>query len=76
VREALEKSGFLAGRQIDHAHEGGARRANVDQRTIDAIKYNRGVEGLPEKDALAIRFGADSRIDTLDTRSDRPGLVA
>ena len=40
-----------------NAHEGGARRANVDQRTIDAIKYNRGVEGLPEKDALAIRFG-------------------
>jgi 4-carboxymuconolactone decarboxylase len=38
-------------------HEAGARRAMVDAKTIDAIRFNRGLEGLPEKDALAIRFG-------------------
>ncbi len=40
-----------------NAHEGQAARAGVDQRTIDAIKFDRPVDGLPEKDALAIRFG-------------------
>lgn len=53
---------LIAVREFDdpfnwNAHEGGALRANVDQRTIDAIKFNRGVDGLPEKDALVIRFG-------------------
>lgn len=40
-----------------NAHEGQAARAGVDQRTIDAVKFDRPVDGLPEKDALAIRFG-------------------
>ena len=35
----------------------GAKRANVDQKTIDAIKFNRSLEGLPEKEALVVRFG-------------------
>lgn len=53
---------LIAAREFDenyewNSHETGARRAGVDQRTIDAIKFNRGVEGLPEKDALVIRFG-------------------
>ena len=34
-----------------------AKRANVDQKTIDAIKFNRPLDGLPEKDALVVRFG-------------------
>jgi hypothetical protein len=53
---------LVATREFDepfnwNAHEGGALRAKVDQRTIDAIKFNRAVEGLPDKDALVIRFG-------------------
>jgi 4-carboxymuconolactone decarboxylase len=39
------------------AHEAGAKRAMVNANTIDAIRFNRGLEGLPEKDALVIRFG-------------------
>ena len=39
------------------AHEAGAKRAMVDMQTIDAIRFNRGLDGLPEKDALVIRFG-------------------
>ncbi len=39
------------------AHEIGARRAGVSQDAIDAIKYDRPVDGLPEKDAAVIEFG-------------------
>ncbi len=39
------------------AHEGAARGAGVPEAVIDAIKHDRGIEGLPEKDALIIRFG-------------------
>ena len=53
---------LIAAREFDEnyewtAHETGAKRANVDPKTIDAIRFNRGVDGLPEKDALVIRFG-------------------
>ena len=53
---------LIAAREFDEnyewtAHEAGAKRANVDQKTIDAIKFGRGLEGLPEKDALVVRFG-------------------
>jgi len=53
---------LIAAREFDehyewNSHEAGARRANVDQRTIDAIKFNRLLEGLPDRDALVIRFG-------------------
>ncbi|PWU07149.1 MAG: hypothetical protein C5B51_10655 [Terriglobia bacterium] len=53
---------LIAAREFDEkyewtAHEAGARRANVDPKTIDAIRYSRGFDGLPEKDALVIRFG-------------------
>jgi hypothetical protein len=29
----------------------------VDQKTIDAIKFHRPLDGVPERDALVIRFG-------------------
>ena len=53
---------LIAAREFDepyewNSHEGGARRANVDQKSIDAIKFNRPLDGVPEKDALVIRFG-------------------
>ena len=53
---------LIAAREFDEAyewnsHETGAKRANVDQKTIDAIKFNRPLDGVPEKDALVIRFG-------------------
>jgi 4-carboxymuconolactone decarboxylase len=41
------------------AHEVAAQKAGVDQKTIDAIKFNRGLEGLPDKDATLVRFGRD-----------------
>jgi 4-carboxymuconolactone decarboxylase len=39
------------------AHEVSALKAGVDRKTIDAIKFNRALDGLPEKDATVIRFG-------------------
>ena len=53
---------LIAAREFDEnyewtAHEAGAKRVNVDMKTIDAIRFNRGVEGLPDQDALVIRFG-------------------
>lgn len=53
---------LIAAREFDepyewNSHEGGAKRANVDQKSIDAVKFNRSLEGVPEKDALVIRFG-------------------
>jgi len=38
-------------------HEPAAQRAGVDQSVIDAIKFNRDVKGLPEKDATIIQLG-------------------
>ena len=53
---------LIAAREFDEtyewtSHETGAKRVNVDMKTIDAIRFNRPVAGLPEKDALVIRFG-------------------
>lgn len=53
---------LIAAREFDepyewNSHEAGARRANVDQKSIDAIKFNRPLDGVPEKEALVIRFG-------------------
>jgi 4-carboxymuconolactone decarboxylase len=39
------------------AHEPAALRAGVEQTVIDAIKFNRDVKGLPEKDATIIQLG-------------------
>jgi 4-carboxymuconolactone decarboxylase len=53
---------LIAAREFDEnyewtSHEAGAKRANVDQKTIDAIKFKRSLDGLPEKEALVVRFG-------------------
>lgn len=53
---------LVAGRDFDNqyewtAHELAAQKAGVDQKVIDAIKFRRAVDGLPEKEATAIRFG-------------------
>jgi 4-carboxymuconolactone decarboxylase len=55
---------LIAAREFDQqyvwsAHELSAQRAGVEQRVIDAIKFNRGVEDLGDKDAALIRFGRD-----------------
>jgi 4-carboxymuconolactone decarboxylase len=60
----FEICALIAARQFDQqyvwsAHELSAQRAGVEQRVIDAIKFNRGVEDLADKDAAAIRFGRD-----------------
>lgn len=39
------------------AHELAAQRVGVDQEIIDVIKYNRSVEGLPEREATVIDYG-------------------
>ena len=39
------------------AHEPAARRFGVPDAVIDAIKYDRSVEGLSDKDSAIIRFG-------------------
>jgi 4-carboxymuconolactone decarboxylase len=39
------------------SHEPGALRAGVSQTVIDAVKYNRGVENLGEKEATLILMG-------------------
>lgn len=39
------------------AHEGAARRFGVPGAVIDAIKFDRSLEGLSEKDSVIIRFG-------------------
>ena len=53
---------LIAAREFDepyewNSHETGAKRANVDQKSIDAVKFNRPLDGVPEKEALVIRFG-------------------
>jgi 4-carboxymuconolactone decarboxylase len=41
------------------AHEPAARRFGVADAVIDAIKYDRDVAGLPDKDRTIIRFGRE-----------------
>ena len=53
---------IIAAREFDepyewNSHEGGARRAGVSEKTIEAVKFDRSLDGVPEKDALVIRFG-------------------
>jgi 4-carboxymuconolactone decarboxylase len=57
----FELSALLAAREFDQqyewsGHEPAALRAGVEQAVIDAVKYNRDVAGLPEKDATVIRL--------------------
>jgi hypothetical protein len=39
------------------AHEPAGLRAGLEQSIIDVVKYDRAVTGMPEKDAMLIRFG-------------------
>src|SRR5206468_1891484 len=39
------------------AHEPAGLRAGLEQSVIDAVKYDKDVKGLAEKDATLIRFG-------------------
>jgi len=61
-RQFFEISTLVPAREFNQqyewtAHELGAREAGVDQRIIDVIKYDRSVEGLPEREATVIEFG-------------------
>ncbi len=53
---------IIAAREFDepyewNSHEGGARRAGVSEKTIEAVKFNRSLDGLPPKEALVVEFG-------------------
>jgi 4-carboxymuconolactone decarboxylase len=57
----FELSALLAARELDQqyewsGHEAAALSAGVGPAVIDAVKYNRDVAGLPEKDATVIRL--------------------
>jgi 4-carboxymuconolactone decarboxylase len=61
-RQFFEISTLVPAREFNQqyewsGHEVGAQRAGVDQAVIDAIKYDRAVDGLPEKEATVIEFG-------------------
>ena len=58
----FELSALTAAREFDQAyewtgHEGAGRRAGLTDAEIDAVKFNRPVTGLPEKDATVITLG-------------------
>jgi 4-carboxymuconolactone decarboxylase len=58
----FEVAALIAAREFDQqyewsAHEPAAVRAGVEQSVVDAIKFNRGLNGVPEKDAAMIRLG-------------------
>lgn len=53
---------LIIAREIDQqyewsAHEPAGRRQGLEQTVIDAVKYNRDVAGLPDKEATLITFG-------------------
>lgn len=61
-RDLFEISTLVPAREFNQqyewsAHEIGARQAGVDQAVIDVIKYDRPVDGLPEKEATVIEYG-------------------
>jgi 4-carboxymuconolactone decarboxylase len=58
----FELAALIAAREFDQqyewsAHEPAAIRAGAEQSVVDAIKFNRGLNGVPEKDAALIRLG-------------------
>jgi 4-carboxymuconolactone decarboxylase len=61
-RQFFEISTLVPAREFNQqyewsAHEVGAQRAGVSQEVIDVIKFNRPVDGLPEKEATVIEYG-------------------
>ena len=62
VQWSFPVAALIAAREFDQqyewsAHEPAAVRAGVEQSVIDAIKFNRPLTGVPEKDATLIRLG-------------------
>ena len=58
----FELAALIAAREFDQqyewsAHEPAAIRAGAEQSVVDTIKFNRGLNGVPEKDAALIRLG-------------------
>ena len=58
----FELAALIAAREFDQqyewsAHEPAGLKAGLDQSVIDAVKYNRDLAGVPEKDATVIRLG-------------------
>ena len=58
----FEVAALVAAREFDQqyewsGHEPAALRAGVEQSVIDVIKFNRNLNGVPEKDATVIRLG-------------------
>lgn len=40
-----------------NSHEPAALKAGIDAATIDVVRFNKDASGVPEKDAIVIRFG-------------------
>ena len=58
----FELSALIASREFDQqyewsGHEPVAVRAGLEQSVIDVVKYNRGLAGVPDKDATVIQLG-------------------
>ena len=58
----FELAALVAAREFDQqyewsAHEPAALKAGLEQSVIDAVKYNRNLAGVPDKDAAVILLG-------------------
>ena len=58
----FELAALVAAREFDQqyewsSHEPAGLKAGLDQSVIDAVKYNRNLAGLPDKDAAVILLG-------------------
>ena len=63
-RRYIETAILVAAREFDQqyewsAHEPTALAEGAPQATVDAIKFDRGVDGLDEKDRLIIQYGRE-----------------
>jgi len=58
----FELAALVAAREFDQqyewsAHEPAGLKAGLEQSVIDAVKFNRDLTGVPEKDATVVRLG-------------------
>ena len=58
----FELAALIAAREFDQqyewsSHEPAGLKAGLDQSVIDAVKFNRGLAAVPEKDATLIQLG-------------------
>ena len=58
----FELAALVAAREFDQqyewsSHEPAGLKAGLDQSVLDAVKFNRGLAGVPEKDATVIQLG-------------------